>query len=65
MALFAVKDIPIGRELTYDYGNASTDQNVTQSNCNLELLSETEKDKLIKCLCGSKDTCKSYLPYHK
>ena len=65
MALFAVKDIPIGTELTYDYSNASTDKNVILPNCNLESLSEAEKEKLIKCLCGSQDICKSYLPYHK
>lgn len=65
IALFACTDIPSGTELTYDYGNTSTDRNIVQANINNALLTLDERTKLVKCLCGSKSCCKKYLPYHR
>ena len=64
IALFASMDIPIGTELTFDYGNTSLDRNITISNFSLKALTEDERIKLVKCICGSKN-CKKYLPFHK
>ena len=65
IALFALKDIQSGTELTYDYGNSSTNRDITHTNLNLESLTQEERNSLVKCLCGSKNNCKNYLPFHR
>lgn len=50
LCIFTLKDVEIGQEITYNYGN--TDNNVDE---NFDL------SKLKLCLCGS-DQCSKYLP---
>ena len=51
VALFALKNIPSGEELTFDYGNFNHE--------NIEDI----KVSITKCLCQS-DKCRGFLPHH-
>ena len=53
LALFAIRDIPKGEELTFDYVDGVDDED------NDALDPEKHKD-MTRCLCGSKD-CRGYL----
>jgi len=50
LALFAIKDIPKGEELTFDYVDGQQTVNTTNM----------ESDGMCKCLCGS-DKCRGFL----
>lgn len=55
LALFAIRSIPAGEELTFDYVDGITEDDED------ELLNNPEKTKnMEKCLCGA-DNCRGYL----
>ena len=65
LALFALKNIETGVELTFDYGNPSAALHVGHNISDMESLTKNERETLIKCFCGESSKCKKYLPYHK
>jgi histone-lysine N-methyltransferase SUV39H len=55
LALFAIKDIPAGDELTFDYVDGQTDTETDSD----DMFVSQEKD-MQRCLCGSK-LCRGFL----
>ncbi len=55
LALFAIRDIPAGEELTFDYVDGSSDENV-----DIDMRDPSKLKDMTKCLCGSK-RCRGFL----
>lgn len=57
LAIFALHDIEVGDEITYDYSGSqcNSSENLAVDDCNLQ-------DNKTLCLCGS-NKCRKYLPY--
>ena len=61
LALFALREILAGEELTYDYSGEILDPNETAERSSATRHTDVSTEKLIPCLCGSR-LCRGFLP---
>ena len=59
LCLFAARNIKVGEELTFNYGDGGSYNN---TNYDASLMNETKMELRKECLCGA-STCLKYLPF--